>query len=139
MKKFCSSRLFLFAFTCFSLFCGCNNRLSTSLPDEQKAFLARCPEVEISKIPADLRATFMTSYESVRPRLDGDDVVLFSNDAEMATVTGYSVEKGTRTLETEGQVFTEFRMKKVGPTVHSQICKNYCDSFIPNFLKGAGR
>jgi uncharacterized membrane protein len=116
-----------------------NRKAAEQGQDEQKAFLARCPEVVLSKIPADLRALFMSGYEILRPRLDGDDVVMFSNDAEMAAVTGFRVEKGTRTLQIGGQLVTEFRIKKAGPRVHSQICKNYCDGFIPNFLKGAGR
>jgi hypothetical protein len=124
---------------CFAIICGCNSSHSTSLTDEQKAFLARCPEVSLSKIPANLRSQFIAGYESCRPRLEGDDVVMFSNDAEMATVTEYSVEKGTKTLDVGGQLLTEFRIKKAGPLLHSQICKNFSDAFILNFLRAAGR
>jgi hypothetical protein len=102
----------------------------------EKKFLERCPEVPLEKIPNDHRIKFMENYEKLRPQLDGQDVIMISDEDEITALrkTGYDIEKEEEIIFEPDIVLWVIRIKD-SKNIYLQICQSYCSSFISSFLK----
>jgi len=105
----------------------------------ESEFFKRCPEVPLQKIPQNMRDVFMASYEDVRPRLEGNDVVMLAAQQEIAIIEKtHKVEiLGNKLLGDSITTIPEIRIKNAGADLHKSIVKNFCGSFIPSFLSAA--
>ena len=134
-----TSKLFVPFLCCLTLLLvsGCGNKQTAS----ESEFLKRCPEVPLEKIPRNIRAAFMTPYESTRPKLEGSDVVMLASEQEIAEIEKtHKVEKlGDKSVGDSGMKMPEIRIKNAGAAYHEKIVKSYCDSFVPSFLAAARR
>jgi hypothetical protein len=116
---------------------GCGSSFTAA----ESEFLKRCPEVPLQKIPQNMREVFMTGYEDSRPKLEGNDVVMLSDQREIAVIEKtHKVEiLGNKPVADSGITMPEIRIKDAGATLHKSIVKSYCDSFVPSFLAAARR
>ena len=132
-------KLFISLFCCLTLLLvsGCGNSQSAA----EAEFSKRCPEVPMGKIPKNMRAVFIPGYEGMRPKLEGNDVVMLATQPEIAEIENtYKVEMlGNKAVGDSGMTMPEIRIKDAGAEYHAKIVKNYCDSFIPSFLAAARR
>jgi hypothetical protein len=104
--------------------------------DKEKAFMQRCPEVDLTPVPRALRPSFMERYEKLRPELEGNDVIMLCDDEDITLIrkANYRIENLKRVDLDNGKHFTVVRIIDGGKQLHKDVCRNFCNAFISAFL-----
>lgn len=106
---------------------------------QEAAFLYRCPEIDLSVIPEARRMEFMRQYESIRPQMEGNNILVYLTDDEIInglTPNGYAVER-LQYANLNGIQAIRCRIHDGGPALYQQILANCADSIVANYRQSS--
>jgi len=103
----------------------------------ETAFMQRCPEIDLSVIPTARRLDFIQRYEQVRPQLEGDNILCFLTQQEIATdpyLQQFRIE-ALQHVNINGIPLIHCRILSGGKDYYNQLLSNYSHAFVANYPK----
>lgn len=114
------------------------NPFETSFPAMQSpetAFMQRCPEIDLSVIPEARRAEFMQRYELFRPQMEGNNVMVYLTENEIASdpcLRNQMIER-LQHVNSNGVASIYCRVHNGGQPLYNIILGNYSHAFVSSY------